>query len=306
MSTDRPLNFTLKQLRYFIAAAEHKSTKQAASALNVSQPSVSSAIAHLETRFGVGLFVRHHALGISLTNSGRELLVHAYEAVRAAQQFERAGFEFEATLKGSIHAGCLVTFAPILMPALGAAFKQQVPDSRIQFVETDQADQIDRLRSGELDLCITYDFGLKDDMDFVEIVKLPPYVILPLDHHLAQGCDVALEDLIEEPMVLLDLPFSRDYMSRIFDKIGRAPNIAHRAANPAMVHSLVANGFGYSFYNIRLPQATAADGKPFACRALKDGGTPVCLGIVTLKSVKHTKIIDRFIEFCRSHIKEIV
>ncbi len=306
MSSGMSNNFTLKHLGYFVAAAEHQSTKKAALALNVSQPSVSSAISHLEQLFKVGLFVRHHAQGISLTNAGKDLLAYAYEVLRTAQQFERAGQEFDATLKGTIHVGCLVTFAPILMPSIGAAFKDQYRDSKINFTETDQADQIARLHSGELDLCITYDFGLSDDMMFVELVKLPPYVLLPAGHRLEKNKTITLKDLVNEPMVLLDLPITRDYMTRMFETIGKSARIEHLAANPSMVHSLVANGFGYSFYNIRLPQARAADGTPIVCRPLADSVPPVCLGIVTLKGARHTKIILKFIEFCTQHIERLV
>lgn len=298
--------FTLKHLRYFVAAAEHQSTKQAALSLNVSQPSISGAIAHLEALYKIGLFVRHHAQGITLTNAGKDLLNHAYEVLRTAQQFDRAGEEFDTTLKGTIYAGCLVTFAPILMPALGAAFRRKFTDSKIHFVETDQADQIKRLRNGELDLCITYDFGLDDHMAFEEIVRLPPYVLLAADHPLAQAKSVALEDLVDEPMILLDLPISREYMSRMFDTIGKVAKIEHLAANPAMVHSLVANGFGYSFYNIKLPDPRAADGTPLVCCPLTGNAPSVCLGVVTLKNARHTKIINKFINFCKQHIAAIV
>ena len=57
------MNYTLKHLRYFTAAAEAGSVTGASELCHVSQPSVSAAIAHLEDVFGVQLFIRHHAQG---------------------------------------------------------------------------------------------------------------------------------------------------------------------------------------------------------------------------------------------------
>ncbi|MCP5001652.1 MAG: LysR family transcriptional regulator, partial [Hyphomicrobiales bacterium] len=42
------LRYTLRQLEYFIATAEHSSVADAARQLNVSQPSVSKSITKLE------------------------------------------------------------------------------------------------------------------------------------------------------------------------------------------------------------------------------------------------------------------
>jgi DNA-binding transcriptional LysR family regulator len=59
--------FTLRQLQYFVSAAEHGGTAQAATAMNVSQPSVSMAIKQLEEALGESLFVRQHAQGLVLS-----------------------------------------------------------------------------------------------------------------------------------------------------------------------------------------------------------------------------------------------
>ena len=71
------MQYTLKQLRYFAAAAEEGSVTGAAKAIRVSQPSISEAIAHLEDAFDLQLFVRHHARGLALTPAGQRLLVEA-------------------------------------------------------------------------------------------------------------------------------------------------------------------------------------------------------------------------------------
>jgi DNA-binding transcriptional LysR family regulator len=65
------MRFTLRQLEYFLAAAEAGSVTEAAQNIPVAQSSVSAAIAQLEAALGVQLLIRHHAQGISPTAEGR-------------------------------------------------------------------------------------------------------------------------------------------------------------------------------------------------------------------------------------------
>ena len=68
------MKFTLRQLAYFIAAAETGSITQASKRASISQPAISTAISHIERELEVQLFLRHHAQGLSLTPAGRALL----------------------------------------------------------------------------------------------------------------------------------------------------------------------------------------------------------------------------------------
>ena len=52
------LRFTLRQLEYLVAVGQSGSITLAAERLNVSAPSISTAIAQLEAEFGLPLFVR--------------------------------------------------------------------------------------------------------------------------------------------------------------------------------------------------------------------------------------------------------
>ena len=67
---EKLIQINLRQLEYFVAAARHGSTAKAALAINVSQPSISPAIADLQAPWGEPLFVRRHARGMGLTAAG--------------------------------------------------------------------------------------------------------------------------------------------------------------------------------------------------------------------------------------------
>ncbi len=77
------MKFTLRQLTYFIAAAETGSITLASKRANISQPAISTAISHIERELDVQLFLRHHAQGLSLTPAGRALVARC-EAIDEA------------------------------------------------------------------------------------------------------------------------------------------------------------------------------------------------------------------------------
>ena len=68
--------FTLRQLQFFVAAAEQGSVSGAARALSISQSSVTEAIQSLEDDLGIVLFERR-ARGLDLTHKGSIFLRHA-------------------------------------------------------------------------------------------------------------------------------------------------------------------------------------------------------------------------------------
>ena len=110
------MRITLKQLEYFVAAGEMSSIKLAAMRINISQPSISSAISHLEREFGVQLFVRHHAQGLALTSSGKTMLREAKLMLRQAQGLYTIAGELNNEMRGRLSVGCMITLAPMIAP----------------------------------------------------------------------------------------------------------------------------------------------------------------------------------------------
>lgn len=78
---------TILQLKYVIAIANSKSFREAASRLFVSQPALSSTIRELEEELNIQLFERTNK-GIRLTDSGKEFLAYAKEAVSQYELIE--------------------------------------------------------------------------------------------------------------------------------------------------------------------------------------------------------------------------
>ena len=204
------MRFTLRQLEYFIAAGETGSITLASERIHISQPSISTAIAHLERELSVQLFVRHHAQGLSLTPVGREILREAKALVAQAEGLYTLASESGSQVRGPLSLGCMVTLAPMLVPELSHAFTTAYPATRIRYVEGDQEQLITGLRRSETEVALTYDLQVPEDIHFTPLADLPPHVLVGEGHPFASRPAVAVADLVGEPMILLDLPLSRE------------------------------------------------------------------------------------------------
>ncbi len=150
------MNLSLRQLRYVVAAADCGHVTDAAKRLNVSQPSVSSAIAEVEAEIGVPLFIRHHARGVTLTPVGEKVVNEARLLLKHAQDFAQNAVGLGDALKGEIAVGCFLTLAIRFLPGLLAGFAQRFPGITVALQEGDQEELISSLLSGRTELALAY------------------------------------------------------------------------------------------------------------------------------------------------------
>ncbi len=296
------MRFTLKQLEYFVATAQCGSIKQAAQKVSISQPSISTAITSLEKIWGVQLFVRHHAQGLSLTTSGKTMMREARLLLRQAAALENAAGEVANEVCGTLAVGCLVTLAPMVVPELSHTFTAVNPGVELQFTEGDPKSLIEKLRQVEIDVAVTYDLNVPPDVGFEPLATLPPRVLVAQNHPLARRKNIRLEDIAHEPLVLLDLPYSRQYFLELFAQAGLEPNIETRSSSQEVVRTMVASGFGYTIANVRPINMAALDGKRLESLALAGDHAPMTTGIVTLNQDHKPRTLEAFESHCRSLI----
>lgn len=299
------MNFTLKQLRYFAKAGEFGSVTKAAEALHVSQPSISSAVLHLEEVTGLQLFVRHHAQGLSLTPAGREFIRKANQLLADADGLGRYANTLGKDVAGTLRIVGFPTFTPMLLPSLMKRFTETYPDASIQCDESHQGDIIQSLMDGRYELALTYDLQLPYDIDFEPIMEFPAYAVLAQDHPLAQRDELELQELAEYPMVLLDWPMTREYFYSLFLSQDLEPNFAYRAQSLGMVRGLVSNGLGYTLFNTPLVNNKALDGSELKAIPLSGNLRPLRLGVAKISQFKLTPVADAFITLLKDRAAEL-
>lgn len=191
-------------------------------------------------------------------------------------------------LKGVVEVGCILTLAPLIMPAVIARFAERHPGARINCHELDHRELIDGLQNGRFDFAVSYDLTLSDKFSFGALATFPPYVIVAAAHPAARRNDASLGDFAAEPMILLDLPHSGEYFQELFRRFGLKPNILYQSPSPHMVRSMVANGLGYSIANAPWKNDRAMDGRALRRLAIREAAAPLHLGILTLEGHRLT------------------
>ncbi|GAA5126642.1 LysR family transcriptional regulator [Haloechinothrix salitolerans] len=296
--------FTLVQLRYFAAAAELRSMTAAAKELVVSQSAISTAIAHLERDLGVQLLLRRHAQGLALTEAGarflqelRGFLAHASDLVDVAHGLGEA-------LIGDLTVGVFQTLAPFHMPRLLTDFASRYPAVRVSLLEGQTEEMEQALLSGACELALLYDLDLDEHIETEPLAEVPPYVIVPPEHPLAATDGVRLADLAGEPLVLLDLPHSKEYFQALVQRSRVEPRIQYRTRSYEMVRSLVAAGRGYAILNQRPASDVTYDGGRVAALPLRDDVPALPMVLARVKGVRLTARASAFAARCRALLGE--
>ncbi len=299
-----PLRFTLRQLEYFVAVGEAGSISAASEGLNVSSPSISAAISQLEAEFGLDLFVRKHAQGLSLTKAGQRLMEQSNVVLRESDMLGNLAGEISGNVQGPLSVGCLTTFAQMVLPRLRRVFVGNYPEVRFQQAELNQTEIFSLIRRADIDVAMSYDLDIPVDLEFIPLLELPPYVVVNENHPLAHKVEVEIEDLIDHPMVLLDLPHSGEYFLSFFTEAGIKPKIAERTRDMAVMRSLVANGFGYSIANVRPLNDLSPDGQMLYFLPIAGDVRPMTMGLVLAKGANVTSTVQAFIEHCQEMVAD--
>jgi len=156
-----------RALRTFHEVCRAGSITGAARALNISQPSVSSAIALLEARLGATLFERTRA-GIVLTPAGHALQARAQmleHLLRDAQAEVTAASEgLSGPLRIGGTPGALVSLLPLAM----ARIEQVLPQITLSVLERADRDLTAMLREGDIELAFVTTAMEEPDEDLAE------------------------------------------------------------------------------------------------------------------------------------------
>jgi DNA-binding transcriptional LysR family regulator len=300
------MNISLRLLRYVTAAADCGNVTEAARRLQVSQPSVSAAIAELEQMLGITIFVRHHAKGVTLTPAGQRLIAEARLLLKHAEEFSKTAEALSDTERGEITVGCFPTLAARFMPSLMLEFCERHPMITLRLEEGDQEQLMRDLAQGRIEMAITYGHEAPPAFDSRPLMPLYPVVALPANHRLARANDVSLTELEKESLILCE---GDNYVLSLFDAVGLEPNIALRLKSFELIRGLVARGHGYAIHAIVPLTSTTYDGGHVAIKPLRDKLPPAQVAGVTPSAHlvrPAVKIFASFIETAleRSHLND--
>lgn len=188
----------LKHLRLVDVLAQVGSLRQAAAAMNLTQPAVTKILQDLEDVLGVQLFTRR-ARAIEINDFGRFVAVYARRVLGETQRF---GADLDTLVRsghGTLAIGAIMVTAAELLPAAVQELKKIRPAVSVRIVESSS----DRLLA---------DLG-KNEFDFVLARFVRPH----------DGLQFELQPLSDEPLCIFT---------------GRNSPVPQRARSLAALHAM--------------------------------------------------------------------
>lgn len=286
----KSLQFTLKQLRYFDAAMRCGSIAKAASEMNISQSSITVAIDQIEQAVGAELFRRIPARGLIATGLGRETGDRISAFMDQVRIFESDLLSIAGNPTGTLRLACYEPTAPFVLPPLLRRIADTYPEIRIDIMEGDMREIDTLLRTGTVDAVLTYRRETHPENKFVPLFKARPWALFPDHFEQTEQESVTLEELVDLPMVLLDMPGAREYFNDLFADHGLRPNVAHSTKSGAVLRGLVAGSFGYTILNICGPDDRKHGGGNRAVPIRGEVDEPV-FGIAYSSQLEHSIVV---------------
>jgi DNA-binding transcriptional LysR family regulator len=232
------------RLAQFAAVARHEHVTRAAAELGVPQSTLSRAVTRLESDLGVALFARQGRT-LSLTTAGRTFLASAERALTAVEQAAESVRADADPAKGKVAFGFLHTLGWETVPGLIRAFRADHPRVRFALVQNYGEAMLDRLRAGDLDLCLTSPVPDSPDLVARRLDEQRLRLVVPDDHPLASRRRIRLAEAADEHFVTLEKGYG---MRRILDSLcaeaGFTPRVAFEGEEAETIRGLVAAGLG--------------------------------------------------------------
>jgi len=221
----------LKSLKYFIAVYEQKSFSAAAKQCFIAQPSISAAVAQLESLLSTTLFNRH-ARGVIATSDGERLYPLAKNLLGQAGAIT-ASFK-EKSDKPEFRLGVTRGLGVKRMSSLLKDFTSTVPNMALTLVPQTEDNNARIITKEELDLAESY----------VPLWQEDYLLALPYDHPLSLSNSLSLKDFNQLAMIKRSPCLAWQQLEEVLALAGIALDIRAKIQTIDYALGLVSAGLG--------------------------------------------------------------
>lgn len=289
-----------EQLEYFQTLARMQHVTKAAKSLSITQPALSRSIARLENHLGVPLFDRQ-GRSISLNQYGHIFLRRVQAMMK---EYTEGKEEIQALLKpdqGIVSLGFLHTLGTTLVPDLIGSFQQEYPNIAFQLKQNHSYWLLERLKSGDLDLCLLASIKPEDPIQWIKLWSEELFVFVPNDHPLASRQSITLNEISGERFILLKKGYAlRMTVDELFEKANIQPNIMFEGEEAATAAGFVAAGLGISI----LPDLKGLDQSKITKIRVSWPECQRVIGIAWIKGRFLSPVAETFKQYVISHFSE--
>jgi LysR family hydrogen peroxide-inducible transcriptional activator len=236
-------DLSIRQLQNVVAVADTLGFHKAAEKCGVSQPTLSSQIQKLEEVIGEQVFERNKQR-VLLTKAGESVVAHARRILVGVEDLITTAAASKDPFAGTLRIAVIPTIAPYLLPWVTPAIAERWPRLRLALKEEKTEDMLASLRSGSLDAGVLALVEGMSDLEHALVLEDPFVAAVPRHHPLAKKKTIAMADLDEEPVLLLDEGHClRDQALALCKRAG-ASETDLRATSLATLVQMVSAGIG--------------------------------------------------------------
>jgi DNA-binding transcriptional LysR family regulator len=288
-----PWKLKLSQIRSLLAVAEHGNFSEAALQLNVTQSTVSHAIATLEEELGVVVFHRGRH-GAQLTPVGEQLVRHAQQIKQLLDSMMNAADHERGLKGGTVRIGTFRSIATHVLPEAIARLRQRYPFIQISLLELDELYQLKQaLLQGQADVCVA-EMICEEAFESIHILDDEYIALLPPNSGL-RNAQLTLTDLRTYPLISSSHDSCSVRIHRELAQMGKGVEVTYRIRHDSSMTGMVQQGLGIAI----MPE--------LAARPIPDG-VQVCrlpfaihrpIGATLLKSALHSPAVYAFLDALR-------
>ncbi|MBN1066943.1 LysR family transcriptional regulator [Clostridium botulinum] len=236
----------LNQLYYFKTIAKLQHFRLAAQELNISQPSLSYAMANLEEELETCLFEKH-GRNIILTKYGKIFLEYVEKSLSILELGEEKVRKLSNNKTGNVDISYVFPLAPSYIPRTVRHFLdiQENKDITFTFKEGITSEIIQGLKTSKYDVGFCSFSENEPAIMFEPILKQELIVIAPLNHPLSKFDSIDLLEIEPYPLIVYEKETGLGKLTlEMFRTLSLSPNIIFEGGNEHAIAGLVSENFG--------------------------------------------------------------
>ncbi|WP_029684772.1 LysR family transcriptional regulator [Tatumella saanichensis] len=240
------MNYTLKQLRVFVAVARQGSFSLAGQVIGLSQSAVSHSIKELEAEVGVRLLDRT-TREVQLTPAGKQLASRLMVQLEELNNTLLESGRYNGQRSATVRVAASQTISARLMPMCLARAHSRFPDIRILLQDSVQQSVLQSVLNATADFGIVIDPQNSDEFESQPILKDPFLLLCRQDDAFAKSTDIHWRDLEDRELVLQDYASgSRALIDSVFREQQLSSKVVQQVGHPVTLYPMVEAGIGIS------------------------------------------------------------
>lgn len=235
-------NMELRQLKYFVKAAELQNFTEASVQLFITQSTLSQQIKQLEEELGIPLFDRI-AKRVYLTEAGNTFLPYAQKTLADADEGKMMLNDLMNLNTGNLAIGLTYGLSNLLTDAV-IKFSSQYPNVKIQVIFGTTKELLVQLEDGNLDFVLSFYEAKEGDNYSSEILFTSSLaLIVGKQNPLYTRKKISLSELGNMPIILPSSDYSiRNYMNSILENQNISLNVQMEINDINMLLHVVEQG----------------------------------------------------------------